>query len=374
MCVVRCFVRVAACLLASLALIAVLQSGAAAGSVPGTVYVMTNKASGNSVVVFHRAANGLLNRVQEVATGGLGSGGSGDPLGSQGALSLSDDGHFLFAVNAGSNELSVLAVSSSGLQLVSKAASGGKFPISVTMHSNLVYVLNAGTANIMGFLLTANGKLQMLANSARPLAGGTGAGPAEIRFTADGTLLLVTEKNTGLIDIFTLGNSGVPANRTTQTSAGLTPFGFALGAHEVVVVSEAEGSAPSGSTTSSYEITDQNTLQTVSPAVPDTQSAACWVVITNTGAVAFVANSASGTISSYNVATSGALTLAAIAAGKTAPGAVPIDMALSADGSFLYAVSTSDGSLTGFQVVGARLQPITRITGLPLSIQGIAAQ
>src|SRR5262249_44457786 len=118
---------------------------------------MTNRAAGNSVVAYRRAANGALTWAQEVSTQGLGSGGG---LGSQGALVLGDDGDLLLAVNAGSNEISALSATNRGLQFVSKASAGGIRPVSVTVHKGLVYVVNAGgTPNISGFTLNPSGQL-----------------------------------------------------------------------------------------------------------------------------------------------------------------------------------------------------------------------
>jgi 6-phosphogluconolactonase len=105
----------------SLSLLQTRIAHAADSQIGGFVYVMTNKDSGNSVVVYKRSANGTLHRAQEVPTHGLGSGGTQDPLASQGALTLSSDGKLLFAVNAGSNEISVLGTSGNGLKFLSKA-------------------------------------------------------------------------------------------------------------------------------------------------------------------------------------------------------------------------------------------------------------
>jgi len=71
------------------------------------VYVTTNSSAGNAVTIFSREADGSLTPSGSLATGGLGS---GSALGSQGALVLSEDGRFLFTVNAGSNQVSVFAV------------------------------------------------------------------------------------------------------------------------------------------------------------------------------------------------------------------------------------------------------------------------
>src|SRR5437588_6311915 len=74
------------------------------------VYTLTNQVAGNGVAVFTRAADGTLSAAGRVATGGTGTGAG---LGSQGAVALSDDGRWLFAVNAGSHDVSVFSVRAS---------------------------------------------------------------------------------------------------------------------------------------------------------------------------------------------------------------------------------------------------------------------
>src|SRR5258707_15868288 len=86
----------------------------AAGDDPGAVYVMSNAPAGNAVLVFNRTADGALAPAGSYATGGTGTGAG---LGSQGALVVSDDQHWLLAVNAGSNSVSVFEVRHDGLQL-----------------------------------------------------------------------------------------------------------------------------------------------------------------------------------------------------------------------------------------------------------------
>jgi hypothetical protein len=73
------------------------------------IYTMTNAAGGNEVVEIRRAGDGSTSLTM-YPTGGLGSGAG---LGSQGAVIL--QGSWLFAVNAGSNQISVFAVGKHGL-------------------------------------------------------------------------------------------------------------------------------------------------------------------------------------------------------------------------------------------------------------------
>ena len=86
------------------------QAQLARSNEAGAVFVMNNSASRNQIIAFTRAADGSLQRAGTFATGGRGSGGVTDPLESQGSLTLSQDRSLLFAVNAGSGELSVFRV------------------------------------------------------------------------------------------------------------------------------------------------------------------------------------------------------------------------------------------------------------------------
>jgi 6-phosphogluconolactonase len=118
------------------------------GADGGKVYVLTNILAGNTVVSLQRNQDGSLTRLEEVSTGGLGSGpiplpppiGGPNPLDSQDALIATPNGRFLLAVNPGSNEVSVLDIRGEGLVLTDKVSSNGEFPVSLSIHGNLVYV------------------------------------------------------------------------------------------------------------------------------------------------------------------------------------------------------------------------------------------
>src|SRR5262245_50808107 len=106
----------------------------------GAVYTMDN-AAGNHVLAFQRGVNGELTGAGSFATGGAGTGAG---LSSQGAVLLSRDNRWLFACNAGSSEISVLAITRNGLSLSDKVSSGGQMPVSLALRRNLLYVVNAG--------------------------------------------------------------------------------------------------------------------------------------------------------------------------------------------------------------------------------------
>jgi len=337
----------------------------------GVVYVMSN-ATANTVLVFQRNANGSVAKVQEVSTQGQGAGTGSDSLGSQGALTLSGDGRLLLAVNAGSGEISSLSVTrSGGLKFVGKAASGGTMPVSVALRGDTAYVLNAaGTPNVTAFRVDPRGNLTAIAGSTLALPGGANAAPAQVGITPDGEVLVVTEKNTNMIDLFPIDDHGNMGSPSSVPSDGATPFGFTFGRGRTLVVSEA-----ANSTFSSYEIHNENnnpTLVTITNSLPDGGSAACWIV--RDGALLFTTNSASNTISTLTVSGHGGLQLSAATAATTPSGTTPIDMALTGNGRFLYTTGTGNGSLTGFRVQDGKLSPVASVMGLPLSIQGIVAR
>ncbi len=103
----------------------------------GAVFVLTNHSTGNSVIAYRRAPDGTLSLSGGFSTGGKGMGTGVDPLGSQGALVLGEAHRLLFAVNAGSNEISVFAVTGTDLQLLDKVSSGGTMPVSIAVHGRL---------------------------------------------------------------------------------------------------------------------------------------------------------------------------------------------------------------------------------------------
>jgi 6-phosphogluconolactonase (cycloisomerase 2 family) len=365
------------------------------------VYAMTNHPAGNTIAVFERFSDGSLRAAGEFPTGGLGTGGGPDPLASQGSLILSrapfgppgmpgDDGSaeggtragdhgsgrgrdLLFAVNAGSNEISVLAVDEDGLDLVDKVPSGGIRPTSLTLHRRLLYVLNADSGNITGFVVGGNGRLTSLPDSTRPLTGGAGAGPAQVAFTPDGRLLVVTEKMTNLIDTYIVGRDGRPSGPRSNPSQGQTPFGFGFDRQGTLVVSEAFGGAPAQGAVSSYQVSREGDLTVTSGSVPDFQTAACWIVITRNGRYAYTSNTGSSSVSSYRLGRNGTLQLLDSVAASTDPGSSPIDMALAQQ--FLYVLNGAVGTINGFRVQSdGSLTPVGGAGALPPYTQGIAAR
>ncbi len=348
----------------------------------GAVYVLTNQTS-NTVAAFRRNAKGMLTPAGEFPTGGAGNptpqppDPATDPLASQGALIMGRGNQYLYAVNAGSNQISVLKIKKNSVDIVDVVDSGGVRPISLAVHDDLLYVLNeGGSPNITGFTIEDGGTLTPLAGSTQPLVGGVAADPAQIGFNHDGTLLVVTEKAGNRLNTYTIDDDGLPSAPIDNASNGMTPFGFAFNNAGTLVVSEAFGGAANQSAASSYDAAEDGTLSVISESVPNSQTASCWVVIPNNGKTAFVSNTGSGTISSYRInPEDGSLTLLNPTAADTGMGSAPIDMDLSVNSRLLFVLLGGSQSVASFRVQkNGNLTPVDTAGGLPLGAQGIAAK
>ena len=321
------------------------------------VYAMTNASDGNEVVVFDRQPNGTLVQSDTVSTDGLGSGAG---LGSQGAVVVSPAGDRLYAVNAGSDDISTFSIRAQGLSLVDVTPSGGDMPVSLALHGQLLYALNAGSDDITGFRIDGGG-LTELAGSTRPLSG-AGVAPAQISFTPRGDQLVVTEKATNMIDTYSVGRDGLVSGPRSHPSEGETPFGFAFqGRH--LIVSEAFGGAEGASALSSYYASANGALSPISVSAPDTQTAACWVAVAQ-DRFAYTTNTGSNSISSYTIAADGSLTLLSAVAGETGDG--PIDVTVTPRDRYMYSLNGVDGTISAFQMQpDGSLLAIAGAGGLP---------
>lgn len=344
----------------------------------GAVYLLSNELSGNAVLVYARASDGSLAFSASYPTGGTGAIIAGnpppDPLASQGSLTLGSG--MLFAVNAGSNEISMFQVQGEKLALLDKQPSGGVHPVSVAVHGPYVYVLNSGdTPNISGFVIDSGaGRLKPLPGSQRALAGGTGSAAAQVSFNSDGNILLVSEKGTNLIDVYRVDHRGYASDSKPFKSNGAVPFGFSITNRGYAIFSEAGPSAAS-----SYDIDDDGGISLISGSVPLTgQIATCWLITTQDGRYAFTANAGTGTISSLKVAPDGKLSLINAAASANLLAKPVLDMAITGNSKFLYIRDDGNNTVTGFRVgadgslttVGSATFPASLLA----TVQGIAAR
>lgn len=342
----------------------------------GMVYAMTNAADSNAVIAFRRGKDGMLISWKAFATGGSGTGTPiVDPLQSQGSLILSNSGCFLFAVNAGSNNISSFRVDAcGGLTLVDVEPSGGVMPNSLAVLGNLLYVTNRGIensipSNVSGFLVQKDGCLRPISGSTHPLSTPF-AQPASVVFSPDGSQLVVSELSNNRLSVFRVNDNGTLTGPTLNDSSGAGPFGSAFLSNGFLLVSEAGANA-----LSSYTSNVDGDLNVISASVPNGQAATCWVVPSRNEHFAFTSNTGSGTISTYRIQHDGTLLLADITYSTLEVIGAPIDSGVSKDGRNFYVLNGNEGSISVFGIGTngelIRLQVVEG--GLPtLGAQGLA--
>lgn len=337
---------------------------------PGHVYTLSNQAAGNRVIDYVRSASGELEWSGSYSAGGNGTGGG---LGNQGALIFAGNGSFLLAINAASNSIASLKITSNGLALVGTVNSGGITPVSITQYGNYVFVLNAGgTGNISGFMMDPSGLLSAINGSTKPLSSAM-AGGAQVSFVQDGQVLVVTEKATNKIISYTVNSSGIPGMMHSIMAANSTPFGFAVGHNNNIYVTEAAGGNPAASTVSSYHVGADGSISLNVGPVSAGQTAACWAVATNNGKYVYATNTADNTVSSFAANASGNLDVLEAVAGHTQGG--PIDAALSNNSKFLYTLNAGGHSISAFTVDNSGgINNIQTVMNLPVGATGLAAK
>ena len=341
----------------------------------GMVFTMSDAADGNQVLAYGRAANGRITSSHAFETGGLGS---GDGLnGTTHPLILSPDSRYLYAVNAGSNTVSIFRRIGRNLRLLGTVPSGGTRPSSITTHGNLVYVVNVGgsePANITGFRMYGGHLRQVVT---RPVSAGAADLP-QIDFSPDGRYLVVTDKATNTITTYVVDRRGIAGDPSTFASAGQTPFGFDIRWDNTLFVSEAVGGATDASSASTYKIRRDGSLEVISAAVPTTETAACWADLTANGRFGYVTNGGSGTLSGYRMDRRGNIELlnADGETVSTGDGSTPLDLDIVGN-SLLYVHTKGTNGIQGFRIDqrDGSLTPISGgdISGLPSTTVGVIA-
>ncbi len=348
-------------LLAGAAAAPALPAAAAKSHRSGYVYVNDNSAGRNTIAGFARQADGVLAPLPG-SPFGAGGAGTGSGLASQGAIQVSSDGRFVLAVDAGSNQISVLRIRRNGaLRLVhgGVVSSHGVLPVSVTEHAGLVYVANAGAggSNYTGFTLSRDGRLRPLPGSTVSLS--DAAQPGDVLFNSTGRNLVGTEIGTSQIDSFRVDPRGrlQAASGSPFAAQGPGPFGseFRPSNPSQLFVSNAHGGTGNG-TVSAFKVASSGVLSSIgSSPFADNQTAPCWVEITRNGQFLFTVNTASGSISRYSIAPEGALTLLGSTPLSAPPGAGAVDARLSADGETLYVDESAIRSIGELRVRGSQL-------------------
>ena len=316
----------------------------------GAVFVLNDALDGNAVVAYDRADDGSLRQAGTFATGGLGGqleGSVVDHTASQGALAADREHGQLLAVNAGSDSLSVFRVRGDRLELRQVVGSRGAFPVSVTAHDDVVYVLNArsggslqGYRNVHGTLVAIPGWHRELGLPVTTGAAEFTHTPGQVLFTPDGRHLVVTTKAaTNSLLVYAVSPSGrIAEEPVVRAENGTVPFSMAFDAYGRLAVTDAGTNA-----VVTYRVGRDGALTQLGAAATG-QRATCWVAADGTLLVA--SNAGSASVTTLRTDGSGAVTKLA----DTGTGAGTVDAAFTPDGDNLYVQTGAAGGVDAFAV------------------------
>ena len=313
------------------------------------VFVQTDNAAGNTIVAYTRTTAGGLQQAGSYPTGGNGGATMGsvvDHLSSQGSLAFDRQAGLLYAVNAGSNTISVFRVRGDRLIRTQVISSGGQFPVSLAVHGNQVFALNAwGGASVAGFL-QVGGHLIAVPSWTRDLGLGTSSStvftgtPGQIGFTPGGSQLVVTTKNAAnTVDVFLDGLSGPSAEPIVTSLPGAIPFGFTFDQYGHLALTET-----ATNTVATFAIASDGTLTQLG-SVATGQAATCWITAAPQGTL-YASNAGSATESALSTHQDGTITQ--LTTTPTDPGTV--DAAVSSDGQYLYVQAGGRGDVDAYRI------------------------
>lgn len=342
-----------------------------------TVFVMSNDAAKNEILVYQGLFDGTFTLRGHFATGGRGSGGTTDPLQSQGSLTLSEDHSLLFAANSGSGTISSFHLLHGLPVLIDQEPTGGAFPVSVAEHNGTVYVLNAGgNGAILPFRSDPSGRLHGISESTVHLTA-SNDGASSISVSPDGTRLVVIEKGPNNIDTFPINPDGTLGSVVVNHSVTPGVFDTVFTPSGALIVSENQPGGTDISSISSYTIHADGTITAISQSIHTFGNGNCWNAITPDGKYVYVDNAGTSTIAGFVVGPNGTLTPIANTIVATYPsGAANLDMSISEDGKYLYTLNSGLGTVGVYSINSdGTLKDLGEIDGLPKSagFNGIAA-
>jgi hypothetical protein len=329
---------------------------------PGAVFVQTDNPAGNTIVAYDRAPDGTLRQAGSYATGGLGgvlAGSVVDHVASQGSLAYDAERGLLYAVNAGSDTITVFHVSGDRLERRQIVRSGGSFPVSLAVRDHVLYVLDArGGGALQGFLRVGEFLVPVpawhralgLDPNATPEFTNT---PGQVAFSPAGDQLLVTTKANGSsVDVFRVdGFGGLSAKPVVTPLPGAVPFAAAFDAGRNVVLAEAGTNG-----VATFRLAPSGALAPIAQRLTG-QAATCWII--RAGDHFYASNAGSGSVSGYTDPGSGSLT----PLGNTATSPGTVDATVTPDARELFVQGGANGTVDAFRINGdGSLAPLGTVT------------
>ena len=304
------------------------------------VYTITNPDGPNAVAAYERnPETGELIFLGTYPTGGRGA---GRLIDSQSPLVVNAEGTLLFAVNPGSDDISVMAINDDGSLALrdGPVPSRGVEPASLALRGDLIYVANKGDAvdppNYSGFFVGSDGTLTRIK---RRIGLAFGDNPTQVLFTRDGGTLIGIRFGSGGLDSLAVRPNGRLRLRS-QLNDQRGPFAAVFNpvAGEQLIVADAR--LPGAS---SYVMREDRSLTQITSVSNRPERAACWIVAHSDGSRAWVSNTGTNSLSLYTIGAEGALSLASTHS-TAAYGRTPFEIALDPGNRFLYQLNVGSGN------------------------------
>lgn len=319
-------------------------------------------------------ATGCGNDGGEGGLGGLGTIGGGE-----GTTAV------VYVTNSGSNNVSGYTINPStgglaqipGSPFVDLSAPSA---IAVSSSGFFAYAANSQTNNVTAFRVGTNGALlRGESTTATPNPASVGTAPRALAISQDSRFLYVANSGSDSVTVFSIGTAGV-LTRIPPTSANPNPVA-AGGSAPLALTTSSPGrflyvANGTSNTVTAFQIETSGLLTQVPPAGPGTNP----ISVSGTGLTAlamspngqflYVTNGTSNTVTTFQVATSGLLTLVPPTVSNPNPvstgGATPNSITVASNGAYLY-IANGEGNVSAFAVGSNGLLTLVPASGTTLN-------
>jgi 6-phosphogluconolactonase len=282
----------------------------------------------NEIVVYREdpASGGLVQLVGSPVTAGP----------SVQSLAMHPSGKFLYAANAGQNNVSLFTITSGALQESGTRMPAGTAPTlaAIDPAGAFLYVANAGSFDVSVFSISqSNGTLTavpQLSGATAPI----GLSAINMAVAPSGTVLYVTGQGTqGYIEAFPLnqGVLGTPLAGSPYTT-GTNPYGLAIAPGGGFLYT---GNKTAPGSISEFTIASDGTLTELpNSPIGETYNSPVSLAIDKSGSYLFAANQGNGNLIGYSIGSDGSLTL--ISTSPFVTGTEPNILAADPGGGYIF--------------------------------------
>lgn len=317
----------------------------------GMVFALTNDPAGNAVVAYSRTSGGMLHQQRSYATGGRGAtlmGAVVDRTASAGALAADRSHSRLYAVNPGSDTLTVFSTAPGWLRRAQVIGTRGDFPVSVAVSPDgmQVVVLNARNGGSIQSFRMADGRLVADRDGRRMLHLPTMEGtndeathsPGQVAFTPDGKHVVVTTKaSTNSLLVWSVMNHKLSPSARTHAVPAAVPFAVAfdrMGRMSVVNAGT--------NTVNTYDVAADGRLRQLGSAATRGM-ASCWIAAFDDLVIS--SNTGSNTLTRFRSTMNGPMRI-----GMTTTGMAPVDATFSRYGKYFFVENGATNRIETYRV------------------------